>query len=279
MPAPALRGLERFVSDSNKAYCYQLIHEWQRGDGSVDLEEICRYVERELHLTDHFDKTEISTLLKSDTFPAINESILKRYFAEVAENVIKAEEIITAVENRRTAAWYELTADYIESLYYIAKMQAFYLAHIDGFHIVEPSKVWKLYLSDAYEMDSHYRHFHFRFGNTLKNPNAILEDALKKCSDTVEGLYREWFLKQLTETWTKAIAGDLESLGYVSDIQIPEQRRFYNRYTERTIGGVPMKGYAPQDTVRIKVQPCNYSLHFTDEVGKPDNDFQTVIAV
>ena len=233
MPASALRGLERFASDSNKAYCYQLVHEWQRSDGIGELEEICHHVERELRLSDRFDKTEISILLKSDTFPAINESILKRYFKEITENVIKVEDIIGAVENRRTAAWYALTEDYLESLYYIAKMQEFYLSHIDGFHIVEPVKVWKLYTTDAYEMDSHYRHFHFCFGNTLKSPNALLEDDLKKCSDVVEGLYREWFLKQLTFAWTKAIASDLESLGYVSEIN--EQRKFYNRYVSPNV--------------------------------------------
>jgi uncharacterized protein (TIGR02687 family) len=233
MPVSALRGLERFISDSNKAYCYQLIHEWQRGDGSGDLEELCRSVERKLRLADRFDKIEISILIKSDTFPAINESILKRFFAEIGENVIKVEDITNVVENRRTAAWYALTEDYLESLYYIAKMQQFYLAHIDGFHIVEPAKVWKLYTTNAYEMDSHYRHFHFNFGNTLKSPNALLEDALKKCSDVVEGLYREWFLKQLTLTWTKAIASDLNLLGYVSEIS--EQRRFYSRYVSPNV--------------------------------------------
>lgn len=228
VPASALRGLERFISDPCKAYCYQLVHEWQRGDSSGGLIEICHYVEHELRLPDRFDKTDINILLKSDVFPAINDSILKRFFTEISENVIKVEEIIGTVENRRTAAWYALTEDYLESLYYIAKMQEFYLEHIDGFHIVEPAKVWKLYTTDAYEMDGHYRHFHFSFGNTLKSPNALLEDALKKCSDVVEGLYREWFLKQLTLTWTKAIASDLDSLGYVSEIN--EQRRFYNRY-------------------------------------------------
>ena len=251
MPVSALRGLERFISDSNKAYCYQLVHEWQRGDGSGDLEEICHYVERELRLADRFDKTEISILLKSDTFPAINESILKRYFKEIAENVIKVEDIIGAVENRRTAAWYTLTEDYLESLYYIAKMQEFYLSHIDGFHIVEPVKVWKLYTTDAYEMDSHYRHFHFCFGNTLKSPNALLEDALKKCSDVVEGLYREWFLKRLTLTWTKAIAGDLESLGYVSEIN--EQRRFYNRYISSNVSKGSRVFVVISDALRYEV--------------------------
>jgi uncharacterized protein (TIGR02687 family) len=233
MPASALRGLDRFVSDSNKAYCYQLVHEWQRSDGSGDLEELCHYVESELRLADRFDKTEISILLKCDTFPAINESILKRYFKEISENVIKVEDIIGVVENRRTATWYALTEDYLESLYYIAKMQEFYLSNIDGFHIVEPAKLWNLYTTDAYEMDSHYRHFHFCFGNTLKSPNALLEDALKRCSDIVEGLYREWFLNGLTLTWTKAIASDLDSLGYVSEIG--EQRRFYSRYVSPNV--------------------------------------------
>ena len=233
MPMSALRGLERFISDSNKAYCYQLIHEWQRSDGNGDLEELCRYVERELRLADRFDKTEINILIKSDTFPAINESILKRFFTEIGENIIKVEDIISVVENRRTAAWYTLTEDYLESLYYIGRMQEFYLAHIDGFHIVEPARVWKLYTTEAYEMDSHYRHFHFNFGNTLKSPNAILEDVLKKCSDVVEGLYREWFLKQLTLTWTKAISSDLNLLGYVSEIN--EQRRFYSRYVSPNV--------------------------------------------
>lgn len=233
MPASALRGLERFVSDSCKAYCYQLVHEWQRADGSKSLIEICRHVEHELRLADRFDKTDIYILLKSDTFPAINESILKRFFAEIGENVVKAKDIIIAIENRRTAAWYALTEDYLESLYYIAKMQEFYLAHIDGFHIVEPSKIWRLYTTDAYEMDSHYRHFHYRFGNTLKYPNTLLEDALRNCSDVVEGLYREWFLKQLTLTWTNAIAGDLNSLGYVSEIN--EQRQFYSRYVSPNV--------------------------------------------
>lgn len=233
MPASSLRGLERFVSDSSKAYCYQLVNEWQHGESSDGLIGICQVVEHELRLADRFDKIEINILLKSDTFPAITGSILKRIFTEIGENVIRVGDIISVVENRRTAAWYALTDDYLECLFYIAKMQEFYLAHIDGFHIVEPGKVWKIYTADAYEMDSYYRHFHFNFGNTLKNPNAILEDALKKCSDVVEGLYREWFLKQLTLTWTKAIASDLNLLGYVSKIN--EQRRFYGRYVSPNV--------------------------------------------
>ncbi len=251
MPASALRGLERFVIDSCKAYCYQLVHEWQRSNGSENLVEICRYVEHELRLAERFDKTEISLLLKSDTFPAINESILKRFYAEISERVIKVDTILEAVENRRTSGWYNLTVDYLEGLYYIAKMQEFHLAHIEGFHLVEPTKIWKLYTTDAYQMDSHYRQFHYFFGYTLKAPNTLLEDPLKKCSDVVEGLYREWFLKELTLNWTNAIASDLHSLGYVSEIN--KQRDFYHRYVSPNVSKGNRVFVVVSDALRFEV--------------------------
>jgi len=251
MPASALRGLERFVTDSCKAYCYQLVHEWQRGDSSGDLEEICHYVERELRLADRFDRIEISILLKSDMFPAINESILKRFYAEISERVIKVDSILEAVENRRTSGWYNLTVDYFESLYYIAKMQEFYLAHISGFHLVKPAEIWKLYTTDAYKMDKHYRHFHFFFGNTLKAPNTLLDDVSKKCSGVVEGLYREWFLKELTLNWINAIAGDLDSLGYVSEIN--KQRDFYRRYVSPNVSKGNRVFVVISDALRFEV--------------------------
>ena len=228
VPASALRGLERFVSDANKVYCYQLVHEWQRSDGREDVAAICSYIESALRLADRFDKTELSLLLKCDTFPAIDESILKRFFAEIGERVIKADAILKAVETRRSLGWYNLTADYFESLHWIAKMQEFYLAHSDGFHLVEPAQIWQVYTTDAYKMDSYYRRFHLFFSRILKAPNALLEDALKQCADVVEGLYGEWFLKELAQNWTNAIAGDLGSLGYVSEVK--KQRDFFRRY-------------------------------------------------
>jgi len=233
MNVSALKGLERFISESYTAYCYQLIHEWQFNESNNDLLEICRYVERELNLADRFGKIELNILLKSDIFPAINENILKRLFTEISEQVIKVDDILETVENRRTAAWYNLSANYFDCLNYIAKMQEFYLFHIEGFHIVEPKGIWKFYTRDGFTMDSHYRHFHFAFGNTLTAPNPLLDDILKKSAEVVEGLYHQWYLKSLTSIWTNAIADDLKELGYVSEIS--RQREFYNKYVASTV--------------------------------------------
>jgi len=228
MGAGALKGLERYISESCTAYCYQLVREWQFGEGSRDLFEICRVVERELRLADRFAKLELDVLLKSDTFPAINESILQRFFGEAGTQVIKTDSILAAVENRRTVAWYSLTKNYFKCLYYTAKIQEFYLAHIGGFHIVEPKSIWQLYTKEGYQMDSHYRHFYYAFGNTLKEPNHLLDDLLKQCAEVVEGRYHQWYLKELTAAWTNAIAEDLSTRGYVA--KIAKQREFYRQY-------------------------------------------------
>ena len=185
-------------------------------------------MENELQLPTRFDKFEPETLITGDVFPCINEIILKQLFAEISDHVVKIDLIRKVCENRRTAGWYKRFSDYFDCLFFIGKMQTFYQEHGGGFHIVEPKKIWKLYTSDLYRMDAYYRHFHYAFGNSLKNANDILEDGLKHSTEFVEALYQNWFLRELTACWTNAAAEDLAALGYVSEIE--KQRDFYKRY-------------------------------------------------
>ena len=228
MNASVLKGLERFVSETNKAYCYSIVHEWRSRENSGDLYELCRTIETELQLSTRFDKFEPETLITGDIFPCINESILKQLYAEISDHVVKVDLIMKVCENRRTAGWYDHFSNYYDCLFFIGKMQTFYQEHGGGFHIVEPKKIWTLYTSDLYRMDAYYRHFHYAFGNSLKNANDILEDGLKHATEFVEALYQNWFLREVTACWTNAAADDLAALGYVSEIE--KQRDFYKRY-------------------------------------------------
>ena len=76
MNTSVLKGLERFISDSNKAYCYSIVHEWRNHEDNSSLWEICRSVEQELQLPSRFEKQDIETLLTADIFPSIHETIL-----------------------------------------------------------------------------------------------------------------------------------------------------------------------------------------------------------
>lgn len=228
MSASVFKGLERFLSESNKAYCYSMVHEWQNREDPSTLLELCRSVEQELQLPTRFEKQEIETLLTGDIFPAIHESILKRLYDEISSQVVKTDLILKTVENRRTSGWYSEFSHYYECLYHVARMQNFYQEYVGGFHIVEPKAIWNLYTQQGYQMDRDYRQFHLHFGNTLKDSNAALEDKLKQAAEYVESLYNNWFLGELTSCWTNAVSDDLASLGYVSEIR--RQRDFYAHY-------------------------------------------------
>lgn len=270
MNTSVLKGLERFISDSNKAYCYSIVHEWRNREYNDDLFDLCRYIENELNLASRFEKQDIETLLTVDIFPSIHESILKRFFSEVADHVIKVELMLKAAENRRTAGWYERFADYYDCLYYMAKMQEFYQDNAAGFHIVEPKAIWKLYTETAYEMDSFYRHFHYAFGNSLKNSNVLLEDKLKHSAEYVEALYQNWYLKELTGCWTNAISENLSSLGYVSEIG--KQHDFYPRYVRPLAGKNARAFVIVSDALRYEVaaELCDTIIRTTKGTAKLD---------
>lgn len=251
MNISVFKGLERFLSESNKAYCYSMVHEWQNREDHSALLELCRSVEQELQLPTRFDRQEIETLLTGDIFPAIHESILKQFYDEISGQVVKTDLMLKTVENRRTSGWYELFSDYYECLYYVARMQNFYQEHAGGFHIVEPKEIWKLYTEEGYQMDSDYRQFHLHFGNTLKDSNVVLEDKLKHAAEYMESLYKNWFLGELTSCWSNSISDDLASQGYVSEIR--RQRDFYAHYICPLAGKTTRAFVIISDALRYEV--------------------------
>lgn len=270
MNTSVLKGLERFISDSNKAYCYSIVHEWRNQEDNSALWEICRSIEQELQLPSRFEKQDIETLLTADIFPSIHEVILKRFFSDAADHVVKTDMILKVAENRRTSGWIEQFRYYYDCLYYIAKMQEFYQENASGFHIVEPKTIWKFYTEKAYEMDSFYRHFHYAFGCTLKDSNSLLEDKLKHAAEYVEALYQNWYLKELTACWTNAVSESLASLGYISEIG--KQRDFYARYVRPLTGKNSRAFVIISDALRYEVaaELCDTLVRTTKGTAKID---------
>lgn len=223
-----LKGLERYVSQANRAFCHSLVQEWREGDRRDALWERCRAVEQALRLPARFDGQEVEALLHVDIFPAIHESILKQLLEQVSQQVIRTDLLLEAAENRRTAGWYEHFADYYECLSFLARMQSFHQEHPAGFHMTAPEEIWRFYTETAWEMDRFYRGFHTAFGRALRSSHPVLEDELKQAAGYVEGLYKNWFLAGLTDNWTGAVGEELASLGYVS--ALPRQRDFYGQY-------------------------------------------------
>ena len=220
-----LSGLDSFLSTPHQAYCYDFISDWLHSEDYMQLYEIARYVEEEAHLPQRFSKLAVDDLADTEVFPCVDECILTTLMKEISDHIIQVDTIKSAVEKRRTCIWYDDVACYYEGLLQVANMQQFFLEHSVGFHSVEPHKIWKEYVSDYYRMDGFYRRFHLAFQNCLKKSNPLLDDLFKQVVEKVEGLYIHWFLGQLGQNWSDAVADNLGNYGRV--LEIPQQVDFY----------------------------------------------------
>ena len=220
-------GIESFVSIQYQANCYAMVNEWLHSEDDRFLYDICREVEEVGNLRKRFDKLEVSDMLTSEIFPCINEAILNKYLTEISENIVKIDEILIAVEKRRTLKWYKRVQYYYDGILQVAQMQKFYQEHITGFHIAQYKDMWKKYQDDYSRMDTYYRLFHTAFGVSLSKSNLYLEDAFKGTADYVESLYKNWYLKELSSKWTDLIREELETNGSLTGVD--QQTAFYQK--------------------------------------------------
>lgn len=251
MKPSCLSGFEKLISEPHQQRCYDLISEWMHSEDDNELYDIAREVESTHHLTFLFDGLEIPDLLNSECFPCINECILRRYMSEISDNIIKADDIVNAVEKRRTLKWYKRVRYYYDGLLQVAQMQQFYQTNVGGFHLAEHTKLWKEYTSNYCKMDHFYRQFHAAFGKSLKESSTVLEDLYKNVADYVENLYKNWYLAELGGQWTKIVSDELSESSVLPGI--PNQADFYKNCVKPIVSSGSRVFVVISDALRYEV--------------------------
>ena len=214
-----------FVSEAHQAYCYDFVSEWLHSTDANQLREIVIRIEEELKLSEQFMKLDVADLVNTETFPCIHELILIKLMTEIADSIIDVNIIKDTVEKRRTCVWYEEVKDFYEGILQVANMQDFFKEHTTGFHSAQAVKVWKEYTTEYYKMDTFYRLFHRSYGRSLKTYHEKLHDLFSHVMEKAEGLYKNWFLGQLGENWSKVCAEEIERYGKI--LEVPQQEEFY----------------------------------------------------
>lgn len=230
MQAPDLKKLSEYISEPHQQLCYSLINEWMHSEDDDELYEIARIVEEQHNLENLFDGLDVSDLMNSECFPCINECILRKYMSEISDNIIKAADIVAAVEKRRTLKWYKRVRYYYDGLLQVAQMQQFYQANVGGFPVAQYTELWKDYTQNYCKMDHFYRQFHAAFGKSLKESSTVLEDLYKNVADYVERLYKNWYLATLGSKWTTLVGDELAESSELAGI--PQQADFYKKYVK-----------------------------------------------
>ena len=240
----ALGDLKASVSSNHTGTCLTLVHEWMRAESKdvrVALYEACREIEEGCGLPRRLSGVAVDDLVSSDAFPCINECILRACMRPVGQGGLRPDEVLRVCEQRKNFKWYKHVRAYFEGVAAYARMEQFYAAHNAGFH--EPTAVayWERYTDRAggwWRMDREYRRFRMAVVETSERPTPEVDDEFKALAQTVERLYRGWFLKELGAGWCGAVQEDLRGQGYAGGIE-RQAHFFMNRVTSLTKGKSP----------------------------------------
>ena len=222
-----LSDFRELISTAHQAYCYDLVSDWMRGGDNESLRQIARVVEKELGLPERFMNLRTADLMETEVFPCVHEIILEKLMTQISDNRIDAEAIVEIVEKRRARVWYDSFQNYYDGILQVANMRRFYRKHSAGFHITDPSTLWKEYTTEYYLMDTYYREFHRSYSESLKTYHKRLSDLFIHVMEKAEGFYSNWFLNQLGDNWTNACADSLREYGYIPGVD--RQVNFYRR--------------------------------------------------
>lgn len=236
MSSTVLSGLESRYSDIHSGFCYDLVFNWIHSGDKNSFKPVGEYVTSNLNLADRFNQFDIKDLVDTDMLPVIDEVILSKLMHSIIARNLDADSIMSVVEKRRTAAWYEDYSYFYEGIYQVSLMNKFYEKHLNSFHHVTAKDMWDTYASDYYQMDSYYREFHNAFSACLQSIHPSLDDDFKDLADYVEKEYKNWYLDKLASNWNRVIEDDLKSTGKITGL--PQQTDFYKDTVKKAEGKV-----------------------------------------
>lgn len=218
MSSTVLSGLESRYSDIHSGFCYDLVFNWIHSGDRNSFKPVGEYVTSNLNLADRFNQFDIKDLVDTDVLPVIDEVILSKLMHSIIARNLDADSIMSTVEKRRTAAWYEDYSYFYEGIYQVSLMNKFYEKHLNSFHHITAKDMWDTYASDYYQMDSYYREFHNAFSACLQSIHPSLDDDFKDLADYVEKEYKNWYLDKLASNWNRVIEDDLRSTGKITGL-------------------------------------------------------------
>ena len=251
LPAGALAGLERCISEQHAPFCLSIVKDWDRSEGATDLYETVRIVEKACGLPAHFANLPLGDIVDCDVFPCVNEAILASLMNSLADGADRAEEAHRVCARRKDLAWHNYVACYFDVLDAAASLCVFKREHAGGFHIAQAKDVWHAYVIDWHRADSFYRKLCHSFELCKTKPRPALEEPLRHVVSWAENLYSNWYIEGVNGCWENAAASQWASTGHIEGV--PQQRRFYWEVFPSCKGGAKNAVVIISDALRFEV--------------------------
>ena len=206
-----------------------MLSDWIRDD-SQGYHNLIKKVEQNLQIIVRFEKAILADIANSSYFPCVDDVVIRTILAQIKDSIFSASDISKILDTRRGTQWGRECEKCYMAISRYMDMAQFKREYESGFHHTTAKDVCNAYVKDYYKMDYIYRHFVVDYDTCEKSERFedfgdILKDALR---DPAENLYRNWFLNNLAENWTKVCETEMQTYGRIEDIV--QQDSFYNKF-------------------------------------------------
>lgn len=183
---------------------YAFFVDWMRKD-CEGVARVCQRVEERFHIETLLRRMNREELMRIGVFPAVDRLLLEQALNGFAEGRFNLDDVETMLQARRDQAWAAEYAAYYDAVRALIHMRRFELAYRNGFHFTALKEIWTAYAKELYRMDQYYRAFCIAYDRALTLGAMALEDSLKAAADAAERLYKNGYLTELNDTWTRLL--------------------------------------------------------------------------
>lgn len=177
-------------------------------------------LETELGIMQQIQGEPIERLVRIETFPCVDKVIAKYIHKEVKHGTITTEKLESIVEERRNKIFFSVAAHTINAFLEARRLLEAIEKLVTGLSIISAEEGFKLYTSELYVIDQHYRHF-FREAKLAESTNLIGDITPK-----VQQVYTNTFLSALAAKWQPVV----DAMERWSISGVYSQRTFFTTY-------------------------------------------------
>lgn len=213
-----------FIGEAGKGNCTIFLDRWMNHKSDyIVYDQYAEEIEKEIVFSRLLQSLAMDEIKGADIFPSIDKAIIL-YIVDALENKLEDySEYGKLLRLRKTKHFYEKYKYVYEGLYNCVKIFEF-RKNTQSIPIELPQAMLKSYSDKYYLMDLYYRKFYIAFD---KNSSSQI---LQKLRSMVEGVYSNWFMTELSYSWSESISSNLNNNWDIPGVVA--QKDFYNKYIE-----------------------------------------------
>ncbi|MBU5317590.1 BREX-1 system phosphatase PglZ type A [Clostridium bornimense] len=189
-----------FIS-SKLTNCIVFINHFINNSKDSDTyEKMQQLVADKLKIEQLLEKHDSDEFIHCDEFEIIDKLIISRITSLIKDGVEEYDKYLSSLSSRRTLHYYKKYISEYNALKWAInllnkkKQLSSIIKGDTAYNIV------KAYTKDYYYIDKAYRKFYYHYDN------CILKEAIRVLKDTVENVYNNWYLQELSIKWNESIS-------------------------------------------------------------------------